>query len=297
MNKYEKWIKNNTISLSDKTVLIIGATGTIGKEVLNYLLQLNANVVIGARNIVKAEHLKIDMQKIYPDSQISIYEVDVSCMLSIDNLYFTLKKDNVMVDIFINNSGVYHLPQSFSNEGYEIHFATNTLGNYYLATKISDIINEDGKMIFTSSLSAKYFSVDLFDMQSLKCKNKIKLYARSKRMMTINALGLKNNDVKINLVHPGVCATELFEKSHSKFFIKVLYPVMKLIFHSPKKAALSIIKGIYINTKVDEWIAPRGLFEIWGFPKVKKIKKSLFNNEMDTKIIEETNKMVNSKYQ
>jgi hypothetical protein len=101
--------------------------------------------------------------------------------------------------------------------------------------------------------------------------------------MMANTLFLKNelaqHSIDINLVHPGVCATELFTKSHSKFFVKIIYPLMKLIFHNTKKAALNIIKAIFVETKDNEWIVPRGLFEVWGYPKIKKMKKGLYNKE------------------
>ena len=96
-----------------------------------------------------------------------------------------------------------------------------------------------------------------------------------------NTLSIKNeieeNTIDINIVHPGVCATELFTKSHSKLFNNVIYPLMKFIFHSPKKAALTIIKGVFTETKFNEWIIPGGLFGVWGYPKVKKMKKSIYD--------------------
>jgi hypothetical protein len=49
---------------------------------------------------------------------------------------------------------------------------------------------------------------------------------------------------------------------------------MKLIFHSPKKASLSIIKGVFEKTNDNEWIGPRALFHWVGYPKKCKIKKN-----------------------
>ena len=48
---------------------------------------------------------------------------------------------------------------------------------------------------------------------------------------------------------------------------------MKIVFHSPRKAALNIIKGIFVETSENEWIVPKGLFGVWGYPKVAKMKK------------------------
>ena len=283
MRNYDKWIEKNTHLLTNQLAIVIGATGSIGKEIVNYLLQLKAKVIIGARNVNKAEALKNQLMLKYPDAKIYIEYVDVSSLESIDKFQLEIDRKYQKADIFINNSGVYHLPKSMSVDGYEIHFATNTLGNYYLAQKILYDMKENSKMIFVSSLSANFYKFKFADFQSLHCKNKMKVYAISKRIMMANTLALKQSieeaSIDINLVHPGVCATELFTKSHSNFFIKIIYPLMKLIFHSPKKAALNIIKAIFVETKYDEWIVPGGLFEVWGYPKVSKIKKQIYNKE------------------
>jgi len=90
----------------------------------------------------------------------------------------------------------------------------------------------------------------------------------------------------MNLVHPGVVPTELFEKSHGKFFMTFIFPIMKVLFHSPKKASLTIIYAMEANTENTEWIGPRGLFEAWGTPKKLKMKRSVLKNneEVYTKI-------------
>ena len=281
MDKYENWIKNNTHLLTNQLAIVVGATGTIGKEIVNYLLMLNAKVIIAARNITKAEALKNQLMLKYPDAKIYIEHLDVSSLASIDKFQLELDKKYPKADIFINNSGVYHLPKSLSVDGYEIHFATNTLGNYYLAKKIMYDMKVNAKMIFVSSLAANFSAINFKDVQSLHCNNKMKVYAISKRYMMANILSIKNeieeNTIDINIVHPGVCATELFTKSHSKLFNNIIYPLMKLIFHSPKKAALTIIKGVFTETKFNEWIIPGGLFGVWGYPKVKKMKKSIYD--------------------
>lgn len=281
MNKYDKWIKNNTHMLTNQLAIVVGATGTIGKEVVNYLLALKAKVIIAARNINKAEALKNQLMLKYPDAKIYVEHLDISSLESIDKFQLEIDRKYPKVDIFINNSGVYHLPKSLSKDGYEIHFATNTLGNYYLAKKIIYDMKVNSKMIFVSSLAANFNSIDFKDVQSLHCKSKMKVYARSKRYMIYNTLAIKNtiaeNTIDINIVHPGVCATELFTKSHSKLFNIIIYPLMKLLFHSSKKAALTIIKGIFTDTKFNEWIVPGGLFGVWGYPDIRKMKKVLYD--------------------
>ena len=296
MRKYEKWIKNNTHLLTNQLAIVVGGTGSIGKEIIDYLLYLKAKVIIAARNVNKAEGIKKQFLLKYPDAKIYVEYLDLSDLESIDKFQLEVDKKYPKADIFINNAGVYHLPKSLSKDGYEIHFATNTLGNFYLAKKILYDMKENAKMVFVSSLSANFFKINFEDVQQLHCKNKMKVYAVSKRFMIANALSLKqtlaNHSIDLNIVHPGVCATELFTKSHSKLFNLIVYPLMQLIFHSPKKASLNIVKGLFVETKENEWIVPGGLFGVWGYPKIEKMKKILYDNEVIEQASSVTNDMI-----
>ena len=160
MKKYEKWIKNNTHLLTNQLAIVVGGTGSIGKEIVDYLLLLKAKVIIAARNVNKAETLKNQLLLKYPDAKIYVEYLDISDLESIDKFQLEIDKKYPKADIFINNAGVYHLPKSLSKDGYEIHFATNTLGNYYLSKKILYDMKENAKMVFVSSLSANFFKIN-----------------------------------------------------------------------------------------------------------------------------------------
>ena len=46
---------------------------------------------------------------------------------------------------------------------------------------------------------------------------------------------------------------------------------MKLIFMKPRRAALSILLGMFTSTESYTWIGPR-IFDVWGLPKKKALK-------------------------
>ena len=232
----------------------------------------------------------------YPDSKIFVEYLDISSLSSIDDFQLAIDKQYQKVDIFINNAGVYNLPTQNSIDGYEMHFAVNTLGNYYLAKKIVFDLKPNAKMIFTSSIAYNFSKIDFNDIQSTHIKNKLKIYAISKRIMTFNAIHLKNqleeHNICVNIAHPGISATQLFKKGAKFSLSKLAYPLMKVIFHNPNKASLAIIKSIFVKTSESEWIGPRGLFHIWGYPKVYKLAKSMYKQELYTKVNEITENMI-----
>ena len=55
---------------------------------------------------------------------------------------------------------------------------------------------------------------------------------------------------------------------------------MKVIFNKPKKASLSIVRGIYDDCGYLEWIGPRW-FNIWGYPSKKRLKSSNIKERTD----------------
>ncbi len=199
MRKYEKWIKNNTHLLTNQLAIVVGGTGSIGKEIIDYLLYLKAKVIIAARNVDKAETLKKQLLLKYPDAKVYVEYLDLSDLESIDKFQLEIDKKYPKADIFINNAGVYHLPKSISKDGYEIHFATNTLGNFYLSKKILYDMKENAKMVFVSSLSANFFKINFEDVQQLHCNNKMKVYAVSKRFMIANTLSLSPDSLGLKL--------------------------------------------------------------------------------------------------
>jgi len=46
---------------------------------------------------------------------------------------------------------------------------------------------------------------------------------------------------------------------------------MKIIFMSPRRAALCIVKGVFDDCSYCEWIGPR-VFNVWGLPEKKKLR-------------------------
>ena len=66
MKKIEKWLNNNTHLLTNQLAIVVGGTGSIGREIVDFLLHLKAKVIIAARDVSKAEMLKKQMLLKYP---------------------------------------------------------------------------------------------------------------------------------------------------------------------------------------------------------------------------------------
>ena len=134
---------------------------------------------------------------------------------------------------------------------------------------MANIINRNGKVITVNSIAHKFTRINENNIEFLKHKP-IKIYANSKRFQLFVMQELfKDHPNNLSLVHPGVSFTNI-TSSYPEFIKKIIKYPMKLIFISPKKASLSVIRGIFADIGTNYWIGPN-LCNIWGKPSVKQI--------------------------
>ncbi len=281
--KYIKWVNKNIKSLENKTIVITGATGSIGIYTTKYLAYLKANIIIAVRNAKKGNALIEDIKKDFPDCNISMMLVDFSSVESVDN--FSNELTNINMDYYITTAGVYHLPETVTKDGLEIHYETN----YYNQIRVIERLSKDLPIIVVSSISHKKCRIDFNNLMSLGVKNRTKVYGRSKRLLNFHLMNLKNNGYDIRITHPGISATSLFNSEKGgfgKLFNAFIVPIMKILFHSPDKACLSVLLGLNKEVELCKEIGPKGLFNAWGYPKVVKLSKKLLDQEKQIKIID-----------
>jgi NAD(P)-dependent dehydrogenase (short-subunit alcohol dehydrogenase family) len=284
--KYLNFINTNCPNLKDKTVVITGGTGGIGFHISKYLAYLGANVILAARNKTKTDKVIAEIKEIVSDANISYKYLDLTDSSSV--LDFISYLDQVKIDYLFLNSGIYHQESKLIN-GIDIHYMVNFFVPYKIVDSLKDkFIANNTKVVVTSSISYMFSKIEPNDILSKNCKNKTKLYGKTKRLLTqmLYLLKEENNRLDIAFAHPGVTASTLFEGLHTNLFWKIALPIMRHIFMSNDKASLPILYAINHNHDNRHWIGPKGLFQVWGYPAIKKVKKDLFDIE-EIKIIKE----------
>ena len=281
--KYIKWVNKNIKPIENKTVVITGATGSIGIYATKYLAYLKANIIIAVRNAKKGNALIDEIKRDYPDCNIRMMIVDFASIESVDNFSNELLK--IKMDYYITTAGVYHLPETVTKDGLEIHYETN----YYNQIRVIERLDKDLPVIVVSSISHKKCRIDFDNLMSLGVKNRTKVYGRSKRMLNYHLMNIKNKGYDIRITHPGISATSLFNSEKGgfgKLFNTLIVPIMKILFHSPDKACLSVLLALNEEVALCKEIGPKGLFNAWGYPKVVKLSKKLLNEEKQLKILD-----------
>ena len=302
--KYFNWVNQNIINVTNKTILINGATGGIGSSLITYLSYLKNDLYLLVRNLKEGNILKEKLEKRFHNKIEVIYFDYLDEKSLLNTLEFV--KNLANLDYFINVSGIYHQAYQLI-EGVEKTYLVNYFRPSFFIKELL-MIKPQCKIIVVSSLTS---SVKLKNKNKLlnsendlvsylnNVKNKTKRYALSKHLLTSYLLFLKETqNINITLTHPGIAVTKLFDKknkAYNKLFYLFVPSIMKLIFMNSAKASLSILKGIDCDyTPLTKWVGPRGLFHSWGYPKIYNLSKNLLNLNENSKIFKLTNK-INSK--
>ena len=268
---YKKWLKENTKDLKNKTIILTGSTGGLGQEIANFLGMLNANIILADRDFEKSSKLKENLLKKYNISVKQI-KLDLQNLDSVTNFITEVKKQNI--DAIIHNAGVYNLPTN-DEQNYYIINKVNYLMPYYITKSLLPELKKSSlaRVVVVGSIAYEYAKFNPCDPEYLMCKKPNKIYGNSKRCLIYSIFELFKNEksVKLSIVQPGVTPTNI-TRHFPKFVRGIIKLPMKMVFNSPKKSSLCVIKGLFEDLNYNEWIGPK-YFGVWGEPKKSSLKQ------------------------
>ena len=262
----KSWFDKHTKRLDGKTVAISGSTCGLGIELCDYLASLGASLVLVDRNRGKSEALAERLKGKYPSLRVKFVTADMADMASVKAAGEELCA--IGIDYLILNAGAYSIPRCITDIGYDNVFTINFISPYYLTRRLLPSVRaRGGRVVAVGSIAHNYSEIDLSDIDFRRRKKASLVYGNAKRYLTFALQNLSDDDVII--AHPGISFTGITNHYPPLIFALIKHP-MKVIFMKPKKAALSILYGLFANVPSGSWIGPR-LFDVWGLPRVKKL--------------------------
>lgn len=170
------------------------------------------------------------------------------------------------IDCLILNAGAYSIARHRCSSGFDNVFQINFLSPYLLARSLLPSIGaRGGKVVLVGSIAHNYSRTDPQDIDFSERRAASKVYGNAKRYLMYSLMGLGG----VSITHPGIAVTGITAHYPKAVYALIKHP-MKLIFMSPKKAALSVLEGVFSSTGEGEWIGPR-VFNVWGLPKRQRL--------------------------
>jgi len=204
--------------LEEKIILITGSTDGIGYQTAIELAKSGYHVIVHGRNREKAELTLRSIKKEINDSKLSSVYADLRSFTQIKEMVNDVYDRFDRLDVLINNAGVYRSERIITQEGLEETFAVNYVAPFLLTNLLLDLLKK-GKSARIVNVTSRVHS-NRFDLDNLQLENGytgVKAYANSKTALILFtyllADKLKNTDISVNCLHPGVINTKLLRSA------------------------------------------------------------------------------------
>jgi len=200
-----------------KTVLITGASGGIGKASAELFLKKGWKVIATARNLEKLNNLE--------RNGATSHILDVTKPEDINNLITYIVNNNIEIDVLVNNAGFgqFGTIEETSLEKARLQFETNVFGVAAMCQKIVPLMRQSGKgrIINISSIAGKtsmpgggWYAASKFALEAI---------SDSLRWET------KKFGIKVSLIEPGPIKTDFATNVNKTIVYDNTGPYGKLI--------------------------------------------------------------------
>ncbi|MEL6263172.1 MAG: SDR family oxidoreductase [Cyanobacteria bacterium J06626_6] len=192
------------ISLTDKTVLITGASSGIGASCAYYFAEAGARLILSARRKEKLQTLADELQQKY-SAKTYLLPLDVQQSSTVNTAIAELPSDWQTIDILINNAGLSRgLDKQYIAplQDWEEMIDTNVKGLLYMTRAIAPgmVERNSGHIINIGSIAARY----TYPGGSVYCATKAAVKVLTEGLK-IDLLG---TPIRVTNIEPGLVETE-----------------------------------------------------------------------------------------
>ena len=252
--------------LTGRTALVTGANTGIGYHIAEMLADRGARVLMGCRDLTKAEAARKDMLKAVPDAQIELVELDLADMASVRKAAEGIDT----LDLLVNNAGIMWVPHEISTGGAEKHFAVNHLSHFALTSLLLPALakGKDPRVVTQSSIAHRPASIQFDNLSGEHDYARQKFYGQSKLANLMSALELdrrlraKGSPIASIACHPGVAKTEL---TRQVGWAKLIMPIAATLLNTAKQGALPALQAATDpDAQGGDYYGPYGFMEATG---------------------------------
>jgi NAD(P)-dependent dehydrogenase (short-subunit alcohol dehydrogenase family) len=259
--------------MEEKTVIITGGNSGLGFECARAIASSNQNwqILIASRNEEKAIIAINKIKSENSEQKISMIKLDLSSLQSVKEFASTFKQANFppLMGLICNAGIMVREGIKSSSEGYELTFAVNHLGHFYLTNLLIDKLEAKSRIVVVSSnmhnsviregkmapaeflggkVLAKTDSENtLKEFQrytTSKLCNMLFTYELNRRLIKLN------KNITVNAFDPGFApGTGLMEGGGTfrnfimkSWFVKMIMGFMGIVTSSPKKSGRAMAR-------------------------------------------------------
>lgn len=231
------------ICLSDRTVVVTGATSGLGKVAAIRLAALGARVVLVGRDSAKLQQTHSELSEQRDGKNVVCFRADLSLMSEVRRLARELAEAEPDLHVLVHNAGALFNERGMTAEGLERTFALDLASPFLLTNLLLPKLKESApaRIVNVSSGGMYTQRIRVDDLQFQKGRyNGAVAYARAKRGLVILtemwAEKLRGTGVTVNAMHPGWADTPGVVSSLPGF-----YKVTRRVLRSPAEGADTMV--------------------------------------------------------
>lgn len=204
--------------MKNKTVLITGGNSGIGKATATALAAMGGNIILAGRSSKKTEEAVEEIKVNSKNNNVSSMEVELASFDSIRRFSEHFLSQHEVVDVLINNAGVFPTRQKLTTDGYEYQIAVNHLAHYLLTGLLMPCLmrSTSARIINVSSQLHKNGKIEFDCFKGFTNYNAQRAYAQSKlaNILFSNKLSqllsaIPGSRITSNALHPGGVRTQI----------------------------------------------------------------------------------------
>jgi NAD(P)-dependent dehydrogenase (short-subunit alcohol dehydrogenase family) len=282
------WTEANIPDQTGKTVFITGANSGIGFEAARALAEHGARVLLGCRNMTRANAAVERIRATAPNTDLVVVPLDLADLASVHAAAKTVNAEP-RLDVLINNAGVMALPKSTTVDGFEMQFGTNHLAHFALTGLLLERLNAtpNARVVSVSSQGHRMGRINFDDLDAerryhrwlrygmTKVSNLFFIYELQRRLETSGSTTIAV------ACHPGGSNTELARDAGK--LMKLAQPVADKVMQSAAMGALPTMRAATDPAvKGGEYYGPDGFGEQRGYPV--KVHSNAYSQRRDVAV-------------
>jgi NAD(P)-dependent dehydrogenase (short-subunit alcohol dehydrogenase family) len=245
------------------TAVVTGARG-IGYEVGRGLAGAGLRVIFGVRNLDVGENAAKTIRAEHADADVTCERLDLADLNSVATFGSRMRARHDTLEILVNNAGVVMpLERTTTSDGFELHFGTNHLGHFALASALLPLLTaaDAPRVVVVGSLAHRRADIDFDDLQAERSYRRIKAYGQSKlaNLLFMTELQRRSDAGGWGLLstgaHPGFARTEAIMRPDDSLAKRGFTKVMAGLVPTAERAARPIV---HAATSAD--VTPAGYY-------------------------------------
>lgn len=189
------------VDLSDRTVLVTGATAGVGRETALALGRLGATVLVHGRDAEKGAAVVDELART-DAADAAFAAADFTSLDAVRAL--AAEASAYGVDVLVNNAGAYFAEGALTEAGVERTFAVNHLAPFLLTDLLAPDLPADGRVVTVASAVHRRAELDLESTRSVETYDGLAAYRHSKLANVLFTRELARRvDQPANCLHPG----------------------------------------------------------------------------------------------